>query len=112
MSNIDEFYRGTLPCRADTDQGGERDGSEVNGGRNPLWAPDDLVRPLGHLSIFGMDELIRVQWTYPISYTNMVGYFSIDPDLLGDPVPMGDTGRIHIYCHQRYELLCHPGRGE
>jgi len=92
LTNIDEFNRGTIPCRADTDQGGERDGSEVNGGRNPLYAPDDLVRPLGHISIQAMNELIRVQWTHPISYTNMIGHFSIDPDMLGDPVPMGDTG--------------------
>lgn len=92
LVNIDEFNLGTLPCRADTDGGGERDGSEVNGGRNPLFAPDDLVRPLGHISIAALNQLIRVQWTHPISYTNMIGYFSINPEVLGDPVPMGDTG--------------------
>jgi len=92
LANIDEFDLGTLPCRADTDRGGERDGSEVNGGRNPLYPPDDLVRPLGHINIAALNQLVRVQWTHPISYTNMIGYFSIDPEVLGDPEPMGDTG--------------------
>jgi len=92
LVNIDELALGTLPCQADTDRGGERDGSEVNGQRNPLFAPDDLVRPLGHLSVVGLNKMIRIQWTHPISYTNMVGWMSTDPAVLGRPVDMGVTG--------------------
>ena len=92
LTNITEFNLGTLPCQADTDQGGERDGSEVNGDRNPLYAPDDLVRPLGHLSVVALNERIRIQWTHPISYTNMVGWLSTVPGELGRPVNMGISG--------------------
>jgi hypothetical protein len=92
LTNLEEFHQGTLPCRADTDKGGERDGSEVSGGRNPLFAPDDLVRPLGHISINALNAMIRVQWTYPISYTNMVGWISTVPGELGQPVGMGSSG--------------------
>jgi len=92
LLNFQEFDLGTLPCQADTDDGGERDGSEVNGQRNPLFAPDDLVRQLGHLSVVGLNERIRIQWTHPISYTNMVGWISIVPGDLGRPVDMGNSG--------------------
>lgn len=92
LTNITEFHLGTIPCDADTDNGGEQDGSEVNGGRNPLYAPDDLVKPLGHISIAALNKLIRVQWTHPISFTQMTGYFSTDKTRLGTPVNMGNTG--------------------
>jgi hypothetical protein len=92
LRNIEEFHRGTLPCRADTDQGGERDGSEVSGNRNPLFAPDDLVRPLGHISVAALNHMIRIQWTHAISYTNMVGWISDVPGDLGRPVDLGVSG--------------------
>ena len=47
LINIEEFHQGTLPCRADTDNGGERDGSEVNGGRNPTVCPGRPGAPAG-----------------------------------------------------------------
>ncbi|MFK7957674.1 MAG: carboxypeptidase regulatory-like domain-containing protein [Lysobacterales bacterium] len=48
LSNFFEFTRGTRPCLTDTDGGGEMDGSEVRGGRNPLDPTDDaLPMPLG-----------------------------------------------------------------
>ncbi len=96
LSNIEEFNLGTLPCRADTDMGGERDGSEVSGGRNPLYAPDDLVRKLGYFSVTPLNQMIRIQWTHPISYTNMVGWVSLLPDDLGQPVDMGNTGHFTV----------------
>ena len=101
LVNILEFIYGTLPCQADTDHGGERDGSEVFAAptaRNPLFAPDDLVRPLGHISVVALNERIRIQWTHPISYTNMIGWISTMPDELGEPVDMGNSG---IYTDDR-----------
>lgn len=92
LINIEEFERGTLPCRADTDNGGERDGSEVNGGRNPLYPKDDLVRKLGHLSVIGLNDRIRIQWTHPISYTSMTAWFATEEGELGRPVDLGDSG--------------------
>ena len=92
LSNIAEFNLGTLPCQADTDQGGERDGSEVNSSRNPLYPRDDLVPPLGHLSVVALNSRIRIQWTNPISYTNMVGWFSTVPGDLGRLMNLGNSG--------------------
>lgn len=92
LNNIQEFQYGTLPCDADTDNGGEGDGSEVLGGRNPRYAPDDLVRPLGHISVAGLNKMIRIRWTHPLSYTNMLVFLSTSPDLLGNAVDMGNSG--------------------
>jgi len=94
LLNIWEFILGTLPCQADTDRGGERDGSEIFAKpmRNPLFAPDDKVRPLGHIDVKALNELIRIQWTHPISYTYMVGWISTNPDEMGEPVDMGNSG--------------------
>ncbi len=44
LPNIQESELGTDPCREDTDQGGEIDGSEVARGRNPLDDSDDAMR--------------------------------------------------------------------
>jgi hypothetical protein len=43
LINRDEFFAGTLPFDADTDDGGESDGSEVSAGRDPLYDQDDLL---------------------------------------------------------------------
>lgn len=47
LSSLEEYVKfGTDPCDADTDDGGETDGSEVNRGANPLDPRDDaLPRP-------------------------------------------------------------------
>ena len=98
-----EYVYGTLPCQADTDRGGENDGSEINGGRNPLFAPDDQVRLLGHISVVALNQLIRIQWTHPISYTNMVGWIATVPDNLGDAVDMGNSG-IYTFTNATNDL--------
>jgi hypothetical protein len=43
LTNAAELAAGTHPCTADTDEGGEQDGSEVRGGRNPLDPGDDAL---------------------------------------------------------------------
>jgi hypothetical protein len=43
LNNLQEYQAGTDPHVADTDGGGENDGSEVFNGRNPLLASDDVV---------------------------------------------------------------------
>ncbi|MCB9157049.1 MAG: VWA domain-containing protein [Caldilineaceae bacterium] len=60
LTNGRELLVGTLPCQADTDHGGENDGSEVNGGRNPLWPNDDKVRPFGHIDVRPLNGQILV----------------------------------------------------
>jgi hypothetical protein len=96
LVNLVEYVVGTLPCQADTDRGGERDGSEVfatPNARIPLWAPDDLVRPLGHISVIALNEHIRIEWTHPYSYTHMLGWIGTTlPITLTNPIDMGDSG--------------------
>ncbi len=92
LSNIAEFHLGTLPCRADTDQGGESDGSEVANNRNPLDPSDDKVRPLGHINFRPLNHMILIHWTHPLSYTGMLLYHSTDPSQLGQGFDMGPGG--------------------
>lgn len=94
LANIAEFMIGTLACDADTDNGGERDGSEYNNGRNPLYAPDDVVRPLSHIVVLPLNTAVFIEWAYPFSYTNFLVYVSTDPDQLGSPIDMGTTGEF------------------
>ena len=94
LTNISEFQYGTLPCKRDTDRGGENDGSEVRNQRNPLYAKDDKVSRLRHFSIAGLNELILIRWTPPFSYTNMRLYLSTDPLNPGKPIDLGDKGEF------------------
>jgi hypothetical protein len=92
LSNIDELFRGTIPCDPDTDNGGENDGSEVANQRNPLWPNDDNVRPLGIVTLRPLNSAILIGWTRQYSYTNMLLYISTDREDPGKPVDMGQTG--------------------
>ena len=92
LLNFWEYWFGTLPCQSDTDRGGENDYSEIVSKRNPLFAPDDKVRPLGHIEVIALNEHIRIQWTHPISYTNMIGWITTEPVTLTNPVDMGNSG--------------------
>src|SRR5690606_19156647 len=83
---------GTRPCRADTDNGGENDGSEVRNQRNPLDPKDDQVRPLGKIRFRPLNGMLMIDWSYPLSYTNMLGYVSTDPNNPGKPFDMGQKG--------------------
>lgn len=96
LSNGQEFARGTNPCDPDTDNGGERDGSEVNGNRNPLYAPDDGVSPLRHFSIDAFNGGVYIHWAKPFSYTHMLLYISTDPGQLGQPFDLGSSGTFSV----------------
>src|SRR4030065_2007434 len=43
LLNYEEYRYGTNPNDSDSDDGGEKDGSEVSGGRDPLNPVDDLI---------------------------------------------------------------------
>lgn len=94
LQNIWEFVYGTLPCQADTDHGGEQDGSELLAAtpRNPLYAPDDVVRPLGNISVNPLNGMVRIQWTHPLTYTRMIGWIFTGVDPVGRQVDMGNSG--------------------
>ncbi|MBN1247263.1 MAG: VWA domain-containing protein [Anaerolineae bacterium] len=71
LTNWDEWLNGTDPCDPDTDDGGEMDGSEVAGQRNPHWPNDDVVPPIYNWSVRPLNKAILIRWSRPISYTNM-----------------------------------------
>ncbi len=87
LVNVGEWENGTNPCDPDTDDGGEMDGSEVNGGRDPLYPPDDKVRPIFNFSFRPLNAAILIRWSRPLSYTVML--LDIEGE---DPVDMGQTG--------------------
>jgi hypothetical protein len=102
LTNIQELQYGTLPCRADTDKGGENDGSEVRAvpnGRDPLNGRDDKVLTLGHVDVRPINAGILVRWTQPLSYTNVLIYVTLDLNNLGRPISggQGNTGRPGEY---------------
>jgi hypothetical protein len=92
LINIAELFYGTLPCDPDTDDGGERDGSEVNGGRDPLEPSDDLVLRPGHFSVLPLNGRALIRWTHPLSFTAMWVYSSTAPGQRGGGVDMGRGG--------------------
>jgi hypothetical protein len=63
LTNLEELQRGTLPCRPDTDNGGEKDGSEVKGGRNPLWAADDKAFKVTGITLRPLNNSIAIGWS-------------------------------------------------
>lgn len=92
LTNRREFELGTLPCQADTDQGGERDDSEVRNGRNPLDPTFDNLEPLGVIQIYPGNGEIRVRWPNPTNYDRLLGFISTEQGQLGNQVDMGDSG--------------------
>ncbi len=89
LTNIQELNFGTLPCRADTDKGGESDGSEVRNGRDPLNPRDDKVLTIGHISVRPLNQQIAIRWTRPFSYTSVLLYVADNPDNLGQGSDIG-----------------------
>lgn len=51
LPNATELDQGTHPCVADTDGGGEQDGSELRAQRNPLSAEDDALPGFGQMFV-------------------------------------------------------------
>ncbi|GIV73494.1 choice-of-anchor X domain-containing protein [Caldilinea sp.] len=92
LTNYQELQHGTLPCRADTDNGGEKDGSEVNNNRDPLYPKDDKVLVLDKIRIRPLNSSLFIGWSRPISYTQMLAYISTTPDDPGQPIEMGQKG--------------------
>jgi hypothetical protein len=52
LTNLEEYKLGTLAFNADTDHGGESDGSEIARGRCPLNEGDDSIRFSNQLSVW------------------------------------------------------------
>jgi len=93
LSNLEELEAGTSPCRPDTDNGGEMDGSEVKGKRNPLWADDDKAFKITGLTLRPLNNSIAIGWSQrPDTHTNVFVCLSKVAGELGTCRPMGNKG--------------------
>ncbi len=63
LPNLAELRAGTDPHDSDSDDGGEGDGSEVSGGRDPLWPGDDTIAPVGDLAVAPLPQGASLSWT-------------------------------------------------
>jgi Mg-chelatase subunit ChlD len=89
LKNIQEFGNGTHPFNADTDHGGEADGSEVAAGRCPINAADDLLPTPLDVEVYddvgceGVDVLLPnanlIRFPLYGSYEAMNIYVSLNP---------------------------------
>jgi hypothetical protein len=96
LTNLEEFEAGTLPCRADTDNGGEKDGSEVRNGRNPLEPKDDKVRILDVIKVRPLNGRLLIQWSNAQAYSRTLLYVGVTPDLNVRPVDIGQKGEYLV----------------
>ncbi|RLB09365.1 MAG: hypothetical protein DRG59_02560 [Deltaproteobacteria bacterium] len=76
LNNKDEFHYGTHPFNADTDSGGESDGSEVMNGRDPLYQRDDLLPAIIDYGI--ITQRIDIPVHEPRPNTNIL-HFPVNP---------------------------------
>ena len=117
LNNIDELHAGTLPCRADTDRGGEQDGSEVNASpkRNPLWAADDKAFNIKGITLRPLNLRIAIDWSQrPNTHVKVFVCVSKVAGELGDCRDIGNEGNFvldGLTNNQTYFLTLY-GEGE
>ncbi len=63
LSNYDEFLNGTDPFNADTDGGGENDGSEVKHGRDPNDGGDDVISKIYHINPHAFNSYVVLDYS-------------------------------------------------
>jgi len=106
LTNAAEMAAGTHPCTADTDEGGEQDGSEVRGGRNPLDPVDDALPRL--LSAYVLQQGFEHEdfdlWepgTLPIMYDGHARFSDIvlKRGTIGRAAPAWDTVEFDPQLH-------------
>jgi hypothetical protein len=120
LTAIEELRAGTSPCDADTDDGGENDGSEVRHGRNPLNPRDDKVRVLDIWDLRPLNKGIVIGWSRPFSYTKVLLFITPNtPNLLlpyniadkvdeGETTPDGDFVLTGLMNGQPYSVTLQP----
>lgn len=96
LTNSQELQRGTLPCRPDTDNGGEQDGSEVRSQRDPLNAKDDKVCAVGVVQIRILNGSIRLHWPKRPCFTAVKLYLSERPGELGKETDIGGRNEVSL----------------
>jgi len=108
LDSAAERLHGTDPCDADTDEGGERDGSEVAQGRNPLDGDDDGIGGAPHVEI--VSQLSQHETHDPLPGLAITLRYDRDPrtaeiDVLRGPTPEGPFLR-----HSKLQGLLNDGR--
>ena len=79
LMSEDEYQAGTDPCRADTDNGGENDRSELNRGGNPFYAGDDQTgRQIDFQVVNKLSEHLSPQ--LPIQPNANLIRYAVDPN--------------------------------
>ncbi len=115
LLNIEELNAGTSPCQPDTDHGGEMDGSEVTGGRNPLWAADDKAFKISGITLRPLDRRVAIGWSQrKDTHTNVRVCVSKTAGDLGSCQDMGNSGDFilpGLTNDQRYFITLY-GEGE
>lgn len=102
LNNLQEFEFDTVPCKGDSDGGGDNDGSEKNNGRNPLAYPDDkhlnimVTKNGGNYTIdwndtYGQNSLID---GYYFVYRSDTPFFDPQDKINPTPIPNGTTNYI------------------
>lgn len=76
-SNAAEFAAGSDPCDVDSDDGGERDGSELAGGRFPLDGSDDGIKRIRDVEI--LSQLPEHELAAPLPGFTHTLRFDSDP---------------------------------
>ena len=69
LTNYQEYMHGTNPLDPDSDDGGENDGSEVTGGRDPLYPADDLIEAPDFLSVRPWTNAVLLQFDRKPAYS-------------------------------------------
>ena len=90
LTNCQEYNHGTNPTDADSDNGGENDGSEISRGSNPVYPADDEITPPRVAAYPGVNKAY-VKFSVPAGSDHMRLYRSLSRNtgysLIADNVP-------------------------
>ena len=79
LNNYQEYAHGTDPNDSDSDDGGEQDGSEVFGGRDPLEPSDDLIEAPDFLQVQPWKNAVILRYDFKRVYDLMRLYRATGP---------------------------------
>ncbi len=101
----DEFFEGTIPYDADSDDGGESDGSEVAAGRDPLYDKDDLLPPILDYGIVTHVYHQATHWPEP---EMLILHFPVHPNYTAMQIWRFDPGGAAFLLHDVVDLTFDP----
>ena len=95
LASIAEFDLATNPCSADTDGGGEQDGSEVAAGRDPLLRADDLLPGIPFLVVD--EEITHAERDSPLPPASITLVFGNSPAYSNIVLERGFTSEPRLF---------------